>query len=532
MSDVFGRYRGGRRSRVAWWLKRTTAAMLLGAFGICAAPLALAGPMTVTAQGSFLTGFVDARASINVFDGDGGGDSAPISIPLDGFGPAEEGPTLSPGFNAFLEDNQSISTTLEFDSDQPANEFGQFEADSFQLHLTDPATLAPLAVAFDNSNISLVDGEPGAEDRFFGFGFDPRPAIAIPENFEDEVFDAFIGFDPSALFEQLEDAAAGLGLAEGDISRLVEELSLDGELLLPDGYALSFGLDFLRDESGGAVADETNLNSVNFDEFNIGGGPGGSTIQVNFGGPVFDILGGITLDDGRQVEIMLEELELVGLWSIDSLTVEGASGPEPTPEDVISEFDAGGELPEATIEGVFNLPDGSAPSEMDAVVINDETLIPTDSFFFNAIELGTRQVFDPVVAVGYDYQIDNGAFFTDVLLPALVPTYEVSIFNPNTSTFNPSISLAAGVTLDFLLLGLGFDVARFAVTGIDPALMVDPTDDTAFPALIGVGGIGGTANITQTVLTLDVPASVPVPAGVALVLLGLGLLAQRRKFSS
>ena len=71
-------------------------------------------------------------------------------------------------------------------------------------------------------------------------------------------------------------------------------------------------------------------------------------------------------------------------------------------------------------------------------------------------------------------------------------------------------------------------VSSFTITGIDPALMLDPTNDAAFVTGVSVvsGGIPGT--ITQTAITTDVSA-VPIPASGLMILSGLAGMAVLRR---
>ncbi len=130
----------------------------------------------------------------------------------------------------------------------------------------------------------------------------------------------------------------------------------------------------------------------------------------------------------------------------------------------------------------------------------------------------TPVVIDPVVAIGYDYQIGAGdtVLFDTVSLPTIAGDdgfYDIYLWDGD--SFEIFIDEAQAETE--YLLG---DVDRFRVLGIDPAAMLDPADVTAFLTTLTFTGNGRFTG-TMTPLTIDTNA---VPEPMTLSLLGAGLL--------
>ena len=92
-----------------------------------------------------------------------------------------------------------------------------------------------------------------------------------------------------------------------------------------------------------------------------------------------------------------------------------------------------------------------------------------------------------------------------------------------------SFTLEAGqlVTLDN-------GVKSFVLSGIDPALMLDPLDNSTFVLGLMLEGTGTGSTVTQTALVVDTDSfsAVPLPPTAVLMLSGLGLFgfaARRRR---
>lgn len=146
---------------------------------------------------------------------------------------------------------------------------------------------------------------------------------------------------------------------------------------------------------------------------------------------------------------------------------------------------------------------------------------------------GSSPIFvDPVVAVGYEYEIGTaGVFFDTVLIPeqGLLldgTTLELLIGGQSPRT------LTVGTTFDFSGLGLT-NLNSFIIQGIDELLGLVPGDPTAFVTGLTFAGSNGSPlpgsadlELTMTAITVDTEAgssgSLPVPPTLMLVLLAIG----------
>ncbi len=161
----------------------------------------------------------------------------------------------------------------------------------------------------------------------------------------------------------------------------------------------------------------------------------------------------------------------------------------------------------------------------------DNPLLPSDigpngAFVFQFTPTPAVPVFiDPIIAVGYDYQILAGDnLITSVVLPTLGADddgYEIySLGNISPAGFLGVVK--GGVTFDFL-----GGVTGFSVRDIDEANMLDPANTTAFVTGLTFAN-GNQVTLSQTPVT----AAVPEPEALALMLSGLavaGVAARRRK---
>lgn len=145
-------------------------------------------------------------------------------------------------------------------------------------------------------------------------------------------------------------------------------------------------------------------------------------------------------------------------------------------------------------------------------------------FEFN-VQLNQRVFIDPLVAVGYDYEVSGGNQFTSVLLPVLAAdTDGYAIYALGDMTPGGLLGTVAGGTV----FNFATPLSGFTVAGIDTAAMLDPANTAAF--VTGLTFLNaGVVHMTQTPMTTLV-AQVPEPSSYAMLLCGLaGLMMLRRR---
>lgn len=165
------------------------------------------------------------------------------------------------------------------------------------------------------------------------------------------------------------------------------------------------------------------------------------------------------------------------------------------------------------------LPDGTGN-----VAVYLPSVGPNGVFKFDVeVQAGQTINIDPVVAVGYDYQVGAGdPNFASVTLPDIGDgLFDLFLFDGSDWLFEAT--LQAGNEFNF---GVG-GVARFRVLGIETSAGLDPSDTTAF-----ITGVSFTANGrftgTMTAITAEVPEP-PMLALIGLMLTGLALTKHRRR---
>jgi hypothetical protein len=173
-----------------------------------------------------------------------------------------------------------------------------------------------------------------------------------------------------------------------------------------------------------------------------------------------------------------------------------------------------------TSRSFFNFsPNGTVPSfqgPIDLPNVNQAGV-----FNFNdSVQSGVPVLLDPAIAVGYVFKTGTGdPLFQSVALPTLGNSaYEIDIWNGNSWVFAANVAALSR----YYFSGPG--VAEFRVLGIDPALMVSPSDGTAFLSSVTFAGDGSfTGSMTPI-------AMVPEPETMETFSLGLlALLTFKRR---
>ena len=171
-----------------------------------------------------------------------------------------------------------------------------------------------------------------------------------------------------------------------------------------------------------------------------------------------------------------------------------------------------GELP-GTSPGNPLLPD--MIGDDGSFIFDDTSIFNTDEFLY----------IDPVVAVGYEYNV-AGANFTELLLPTGIGDNSYNLLLDNSggscSGFSPSGDVLTG--------GIAFSFASptpcFAVDGIEVSAALDPTDPLAFVAGIKLDATG-VFDITQTPIVEN--SEVPEPLTLLGAATAVGFMARFKK---
>jgi hypothetical protein len=138
------------------------------------------------------------------------------------------------------------------------------------------------------------------------------------------------------------------------------------------------------------------------------------------------------------------------------------------------------------------------------------------AFQFEIENVGPNSItfIDPIVAIGYHYEIGLGdPNFASVILPSIGDDIYDVFFQGLSHT------VLAGDQFFFPVGGL----ASFTVRGIEPSAGLDPTNPLAFVTGLTFVSEGQFTGI-MTPLTLDIPASVPEPSSLVLILAGLAMV--------
>jgi PEP-CTERM motif len=161
-------------------------------------------------------------------------------------------------------------------------------------------------------------------------------------------------------------------------------------------------------------------------------------------------------------------------------------------------------------------------------VVNLPVLQPDGSFLFNmSVVAGQTYFIDPVVAVGYDYEIGLGnPNFASVDLPDTIGDgiYDIFAFD---AAGNEVLLADDWDGRDVFTFSTG-GLSRFRVRGIEVAAGLDPNSTTAFITGLTFTG-SGLFTGTQTPITVDTDQQIPEPSTWALLAAGLAVSSWRRR---
>lgn len=202
-------------------------------------------------------------------------------------------------------------------------------------------------------------------------------------------------------------------------------------------------------------------------------------------------------------------------------------------EEDVSDFD-GTSLAgsyESGNERFFDFVTGDIGNIPEAYLPQVDTSTGEPVFIFdNLVSAGIVELYDPLVAIGYDFSIGSGnPLFESVTLPFLGDGI-FELFLKDGESFTFADYLSAGDKYFFGPNG----VSEFRVLGLEPQVGVSPLDNTAF--VVGLSFVDdGHFTGTMKPITIDyqAPAPVPLPATGLLLTAGLvGLLVMRRQRGS
>lgn len=169
----------------------------------------------------------------------------------------------------------------------------------------------------------------------------------------------------------------------------------------------------------------------------------------------------------------------------------------------------------------FTLLPGSSPANVFLPMVNLAGPAPVFEFQPISVEAGKQIFIDPLVAVGYDYQIGTGnPNFKTVMLPSGIGDGWYELYMWDNGGWVKLADVEGGKTYDFG----GNGVDRFRVMGIETSAGLVPDDPTAF--ITGLEFVGnGVFSGTMTAVVVNVPE----PKSLMLLGLALGMLITFRR---
>lgn len=162
-------------------------------------------------------------------------------------------------------------------------------------------------------------------------------------------------------------------------------------------------------------------------------------------------------------------------------------------------------------------PTGNGTTEFNPILPSNPPDPVTGEFVIEipeALPPGETVWIDPPVSVGYEYEIVGGPAFDTVTAPSLATVPDLDGYTVTVG--GTTVSLASAATLDFFSV-FGVNPTVFTVEGIDPNLMLDPSDPLAFPLGVSLT----TTAFSTTVNITPITGVIPLPAGLPLYLGGL-----------